>query len=127
MSPRDRDIPWTEVADHHLPAPLALLAPAVHCEIDWSHDFEPLEQGLRKMAPGGGAGKRLAEKLIKARARTGGQCYLQVEVQAQPEEGLERRLCVYHYRGDDRFGAPPEAIAVRTRARTGVRRAASCS
>ena len=71
MSPQGYDSPWKEVVDHHLPALLALLAPEVHGETDWSHDFEPLEQELRKMAPEGGTGKCLADKLVKARAKTG--------------------------------------------------------
>jgi hypothetical protein len=33
-------------------------------------------------------------------------------VQAQPQEGFGRRVYVYHYRGDDRFGLPVESLVV---------------
>ncbi|MFO0841790.1 MAG: hypothetical protein U0797_05230 [Gemmataceae bacterium] len=112
MAARDLDSPWKEVVDHHLPAILALLAPEVHADIDWARDVEPLEQELRKMAPEGETGKRHADKLLKVRAKTGDERYLHVEVQAQPQEGFERRVFVYHYRGDDRFGLPPEAVVI---------------
>jgi hypothetical protein len=68
-SPRDYDSPWKEAVDHPLPALVALLPPEVHGEIGWSHDSERLEQDLRKLAPEGGAGKRLADTLVQARAK----------------------------------------------------------
>jgi hypothetical protein len=112
MSPQEYDSPWKELVDHDLPALLALLAPEVHGEIDWGHDVESLEQELRKLAPAGETGKRLADKLLKARTRGGDERYLLVEVQAQPQEGFERRLYTYHYRIDDRFGLPPAAVVI---------------
>jgi hypothetical protein len=59
MSPQDHDSEWKKALDHHLPALLTRLTAEVHGEIDGSHDFEPLEQEMRKMAPWGHRHRRL--------------------------------------------------------------------
>jgi hypothetical protein len=106
------DSPWKELLDQHLPLALALLFPDVEQDIDWSQDYESLEQELRKLAPEGETGKRLADKLVKVRTRAGDERYLHVEVQGQPQEGFERRVYVYHYRADDRFGLPVDSLVI---------------
>ena len=50
---------------------LALLFADVGAEVDWSHDWESLDQELHKLQPEGRAGRRLADKLVKARSRSG--------------------------------------------------------
>jgi hypothetical protein len=106
------DSPWKEVIDHKLPLLLALLALDVEEEYDWTLDYYSLEQELRKMMPAGETGKRLADKLFRARTRSGDERYMLVEVQGQPQLQFERRAFVYHYRGDDRFGLPVEMIVI---------------
>ncbi len=108
----DRDSPWKELLDHHLQPALAFLFPDVAEDVDWAHEQESLEQELRKMAPAAETGKRVADKLVKVRSRSGDDRYLHVEVQGQPQEGFPRRVYVYSYRGDDRFGVPVESLVI---------------
>jgi hypothetical protein len=102
----DYDSPWKEVIDQQLRDVLAFCFPDVHEAID------SLEQELRKLAPAGETGKRLADKLVKVRTRTGDDNYLHVEVQGERQAGFERRVYVYHYRADDRFGLPAEELVL---------------
>jgi hypothetical protein len=108
----DFDSPWKEAIDEHLPLFLALLTPEVEEDYDWKRDVESLDVELRQLAAGSEVGKRLADKLLKLWTKGGDERYLHVEVQAQPQEGFERRVFVYQYRGDDRFGLPMEEIII---------------
>src|SRR5262249_19026836 len=104
------DSPWKEALDEQLPLFLALLAPEVEQDLDWTQDFESLDAELLQLTGKAETGRRLADRLIKARTRAGEDRYLHAEVQAQPQPDFEHRLFVYQYRGDDRFGLPLEAI-----------------
>jgi hypothetical protein len=106
------DSPWKEALDLFLHLLLQFLFPDVEADIDWTQDYESLEQELRQIAPEGEVGLRLADKLIKVRTLSGDERILHLEVQAQPRKEFERRAYVYHYRGDDRFGVPPEALVI---------------
>jgi hypothetical protein len=107
------DSPWKSVLDHQLVAALAFTLPAFHDDMDWTRDYESLDQELHKLAPAGETGKRLADKLIKAYQRgTGDPRYLHVEVQGQPIHNLPERVDVYNYRARDRFGQPVCSLVV---------------
>ncbi len=108
----DFDSPWKEALDEHLPLFLAQLTPEVEEDYDWARDVESLDVELRQLAAGSEVGKRLADKLLKLWTKGGDERYLHVEVQAQPQDGFERRVFVYQYRGDDRFGLPMEEIII---------------
>jgi hypothetical protein len=108
----DRDSPWKELLDHDLALALDFLASDVHGEIDWRRNYETQEQEYRKMTPAAATGKRLADKVIKVFTHAGDERILHVEVQGDREADFERRVFVYHYRGDDHFGLPPEMIVI---------------
>jgi hypothetical protein len=106
------DSPWKEAFDHRLRLLLRLLFPKTEALINWSEDYESLEQELRQIAGEGELGVRLADKLLKVRTMTGDERILHAEVQAQRRQEFERRAFVYHYRAHDRFGIPPEALVI---------------
>jgi hypothetical protein len=106
------DSPWKELIDQRTRLVLDLLFPAVEQDTDWSHDWDSLDQELQKLYPEGKAGKRLADKLLKVRSRSGDDRYLHFEVQGDPQDDFERRMFVYQYRGDGRFGLPMEALVI---------------
>jgi hypothetical protein len=78
MTRSDYDSPWKEVMDHQLVRVLDLLFDDVRADLDWQHDFESLEQELRKMAPEAATGERLADKLSKAHTVEGDDRYRHV-------------------------------------------------
>ena len=104
----DNDSPWKELLDQELALALAFFFPAGHADIDWSHDHENLEQELRTLYPTGETGKRIADCLVKAVGTEGDARYLHGDV----EEGFPRRMHVYNYRAEDRFGQPVGSFAI---------------
>jgi hypothetical protein len=100
------DNPWKEVCEKKLPLALALLYPLVHQTLDWSLDYEALDQELRRWAPASKAGGRIADRLIKANALgSGDPRYFHLEVQGKKERGFRRRIHVCNLRAEERFNA----------------------
>jgi hypothetical protein len=108
----DNDSPWKELLEQELPLALAFFFPAIHTGLDWSHDHENLEQELRTLYPTGETGKRIADCLLKTVGTEGDTRYLHGEVQGGVEEGFPRRMHVYNYRAEDRFGQPVGSFAI---------------
>jgi hypothetical protein len=106
------DAPWKEALELYLRPLLALLFPKVEQDVDWSQGYESLEQEFRPLLPEGETGLRLADKLLRVHTLSGDERVLAVEAQAQHRPHFTRRVYVYHYRGDDRFGVPPEALVI---------------
>jgi hypothetical protein len=106
------DSPWKEALDLFLRPLLAMLFPKVERDVDWAQGYEAFEQELRPLIPEGETGLRLADKLIRVHTLSGDERILNVEVQAQPRREFPRRVYVYNYRSDDRFGGPPESLVV---------------
>jgi hypothetical protein len=87
------DSPWKEVCEKKLPLVFDQLYPRVHGELDWSIDYEALDQELRKFAPASKAGGRMADRLIKAFATgSGDPRYFHLEVQGKKERGFRRSI-----------------------------------
>ncbi len=91
------------------------LYPRVHAELDWSIDYEALDQELRKFAPTSKAGGRIADRLIKAFARgSGDPRYFHLEVQGKKERGFRRRIHVCNLRAEERFDAHVVSMVILT-------------
>jgi hypothetical protein len=109
------DSPWKEVCEKKLPLVFALLYSRVHQELDWSHDYEALDQELRKFAPASRAGGRIADRLIKAFVKgSGDPRYFHLEVQGKKERGFRRRIHVCNLRAEERFDAHVVSMVILT-------------
>ena len=87
----------------------------MHGDLDWSQDYEALDQELRKFAPASKAGGRIADRLIKAFARdTGDPRYFHLEVQGKKERGFRRRIHVCNLRAEERFNAHVVSLVLLT-------------
>jgi hypothetical protein len=108
------DSPWKEALYQHLRSLLMLLFPKLAERIDWSKDYHPLEQELRKLAPEGEIGVRLADALIRVHLLSGDERVLHAEAQAQACDGAEfsRRVYVYNYRAHDQFNLRVESLVI---------------
>jgi hypothetical protein len=98
--------------DHYLLLFLAFFFPDIHADIDWSVDWESLEQELRAVLPTGLKGRRLVDKLIKVMRQGGEPALLHVEFQGKPERGFKRRVYIYNSRADDRYNPPVGSVVV---------------
>ncbi len=82
----DHDSPWKDALDLYFPQALALLAPDLHAEIDWSIAPDFLDKELQAIAPPGKQGRRFVDKLARVRLRDGAEAWLLIHVE------VERRL-----------------------------------
>ncbi|CAM5188517.1 hypothetical protein CDEF62S_04701 [Castellaniella defragrans] len=79
----DHDSPWKEALDLYLREALALLAPDLHAVIDWSCAPQFLDKELQSIGLPGKRGRRLADKLVRVRLRSGAEAWLLVHVEVQ--------------------------------------------
>ena len=100
------DNPWKDVCEKKLPLVFSLLYSRVYDALDWTQDYEALDQELRKFSPASKAGGRIADRLIKAFSRDSGDPrYFHLEVQGKKERGFRRRIHLCNLRGEERFNA----------------------
>ena len=83
-------------------------------EVDWSIPPEYLDTELQEVVRDADLGKQRVDKLIRVQLLDGSEEWvlIHVEVQAQPDEDLPRRLYQYHHRIADRFGRRVATLAV---------------
>jgi hypothetical protein len=88
--------------------------PAVYEIIDFSKGYEFLDKELQKVVRDAKLGKRIADKLVKVRLKSGEETliYIHIEVQGQFEKEFPERMFVYHYRIFDRYRKPVVSLAV---------------
>ena len=108
----DNDSPWKELLEQEFPRALAFFLPAVHADLDWTHDHESLDQELRKLDPGGAVGKRIVDRLVKAWSKGGDPRFLHLEAQAKKQRHLPRRMFDYSVRCTQQFGQPVASFAI---------------
>jgi len=109
----DKESPWKEVCERKLDWVFLYFFVRVHRSLDWTRDYESLDGELRKLAPDAATGKRIADRLIKAYSKKRGEeRYFHLEVQGKKEKKFPRRMYVYNYRGEDRFGLPVVSMAL---------------
>jgi hypothetical protein len=101
----DYDGAWKEAIEIYLRPFLELCFPEIAGRIDWSVPFDFLDKELQEIVRESELGKQRVDKLIKVQRLDGAEEWvlLHVEVQAQPDEGLPRRVFQYHHRIVDRF------------------------
>ena len=110
----DSDSPWKEMLEQELALALAFFFPDIDAHLDWTQQYEILEQELRAFYPAGETGKRIADCLAKSMSKEGDARYMHGEVQGGVEAEFPRRMHVYDYRAEDRFGQPVISFAILT-------------
>jgi hypothetical protein len=112
--PTDYDGAWKEALQVYLQPFLHLAFPPEAAAIDWAHPPQFLDTELQQIAPESELGRQRADTLVEVRLREGGTEWilLHVEVQAQRDAHLARRMYQYHHRIHDRFGRPVVSLAV---------------
>src|SRR5687767_13979526 len=102
----DYDSPWKAAANEFFERMVAFFYPAIHADIDWTVDFESLEQEMLKLLPESLTGNRFVDKLVKVRKLCGDERYLHVEIQAQHQEEFARRVVQYNEKTEDKHRHP---------------------
>jgi hypothetical protein len=107
--PDEYDSPWKEVSGRFFPQLVEYFATDVYDRIDWSADYEFLEQELRAVLRDTETGPRRVDKVVKVQTLSGRPLYLvlHIEIQASREAGFPLRMFVYYYR---LFELYPESV-----------------
>src|SRR5690625_2852728 len=119
LEPPDYDGLWKKIIGELFEQFTAFFAPDLHEEIDFSADFDALQQELNQEIMSQKGGKEIADKLFKVYLKNGKEKWIliHVEVQDRDEEDFPDRMFRYFYRIYDRFDREIYAIALLTDAK----------
>jgi hypothetical protein len=86
----------------------------VHEQIDWTRNYEFLEQELQKIVRDAVTKNRRVDKLVKVWRKNGKEAllYIHIEIQSQYDSDFPERMFIYHYRLYDRYGSRVTSLAV---------------
>ena len=113
-SPDHYDAAWKLVIECLLRPFLELFFKPVADQVDWTREPKFLDGQLQSIMPDGEPGEMRADKLVEVGLVGGGSVLLliHIEVQAQRDPDLARRMFRYHYRLFDKFGRPTASLVV---------------
>jgi hypothetical protein len=108
------DGPWKEALDLYFRHFIELFFTHIAREVDWDRPLEFQDKELQQIAPAAAAGRGIVDKLVKVWTRAGRQecVFIHVEVQAQNDPDLARRMYQYNHRLEGRYGSMPVSLAV---------------
>lgn len=115
MTPRtEYDAAWKATLEAFLQPCLAMTFPGLAEFIDWSVTPKFLDTELQEIVRDSESGPMRVDKLIEVRRWDGGNelLLLHVEVQAQRDDDLARRMFRYFARILERFGREPVSLAI---------------
>jgi len=108
------DTPWKSALTHCFPEFVAFYFPAQWAEIDWSRPPRFLDKELEQINLGDRPGSLIADKLVGVHLCGGGEqwVFINVEVQAQRDDDLARRIFAYNYRIFEHYQRPVASLVV---------------
>jgi hypothetical protein len=110
----DYDSPWKAALDGYLKDFLVFYFPDLYASIDWTKDYESLDNEFQSIAQDADVGKHRADKLFKVNTLDGRSkfLYVHVEIQSQKDSDFEERMFTYNYRIFDKYKQLPVSLAV---------------
>lgn len=108
---RPYDSPWKAAISHALRAFTAFFFAEIYAQIDWSKRPRFRDKELAGLAVGD---ELVADKLVEVYLRAGGVHWvlIHIEVQAQRDASLARRVLDYNYRIFKEYGRPVASLVV---------------
>jgi Putative transposase, YhgA-like len=110
----DYDSAWKEALERFFEEFISFFFPEAHSGIDWSKGYEFLDKELQQVVRDAELGRRLADKLVKVWSKDGEEAWVlvHIEVQANVDTSLAKRMYVYNYRIFDRYDRKVASLAV---------------
>lgn len=108
------DTPWKSALTHYFPEFVAFYFPRQWADIDWSQSPRFLDQELEQANRGDKPASLIADKLVSIRLHQGNEQWVlvHVEVQAQRDNALPRRVFAYNYRIFELHQRPVASLVV---------------
>src|SRR6185295_3262523 len=108
------DTPWKSALTHCFPEFVAFYFPTQWTEIDWSTPPRFLDKELEQINLGDRPGSLIADKLVSVHLRDSREEWVlvNVEVQAQRDDDLARRIFTYNSRLFQTYRRPVASLVV---------------
>ena len=108
------DSPWKDVLTHAFHAFMRFYFGDLCSLIDWSRRPRFLDKELAQAGFGDAPAGRVADKLVAVYMKDGSEYWVlvHIEVQAQRDDGLARRVLAYNYRILEQHGRPVSSLVV---------------
>jgi hypothetical protein len=102
---QSQDTAWKQVLEAYFKEFVQLCIPALYDLIDWEKPWTSLDKELHAITKEGITGRRLADKLFSVYLKDGQEQWILIhlEVQAEPDKLLPKRMLVYAYRIFDKY------------------------
>lgn len=112
--PDEYDSPWKEVIETYFQDFMAFFFPQAHAEINWSRNYESLDNELQQIVRDAEIGMRQVDKLIKVWLQNGEEVWVlvHIEVQSKSQSSFAKRMYTYNYRIFDRYERQVASLAV---------------
>ncbi len=116
LPPSYADEAWKNALDVYFREFMQFFYQEIAAQIAWEVKYEMLDKELQGLSAKSKVGKKLVDKLIKVRLKSGATCFvlLHIEVQGQYEINFAQRLFEYFYRLYDRYRQPVLTMVVLT-------------
>ncbi|MBE9209463.1 Rpn family recombination-promoting nuclease/putative transposase [Nostoc sp. LEGE 06077] len=108
------DSPWKQILQLYFQDFMLFFFPQAYEQIDWTKEPEFLDKELEQVVRDAELGKHLADKLVKIYLKNGEESWvlIHLEVQAQEDSDLPRRMYTYNYRIYDRYKRSVASLAI---------------
>jgi hypothetical protein len=112
--PARYDLPWKTALTHAFRDFMAFFFPDIAAEIDWRRRPRFRDKELAGVSMSGEADSRVADKLVEVCWRNGSVHWIliHIEVQAQRDASLPRRMLDYNYRIFNEHGLPVSSLVL---------------
>ncbi|MCC5637636.1 cytosolic protein [Nostoc sp. CHAB 5844] len=108
------DSPWKQILQLYFQDFMLFFFPQAYEQIDWTKEPEFLDKELEQVVRDAELGKHLADKLVKIYLKNGEENWvlIHLEIQAQEDSDLPRRMYTYNYRIYDRYKRSVASLAI---------------
>jgi hypothetical protein len=108
------DSPWKDIIEAFFPQFMEFFVPQSLQDIDFTKDVKFLDKGLEKLILDSEITKRYADKLVEVTLKDESKKWIliHIEIQAQKDKDLSKRMFVYNYRIFDKYDIPVTSIAI---------------
>jgi hypothetical protein len=109
-----RDQAWKKMLNKYLEYFIQFFCPEIYQDIDWTSEYDSLEQELSSLGAMHDLGRRYIDKLFRVYLKDGTEKWLLLHIETQHDKDpyFEKRMFIYFYRIFDKYDRSVASIAV---------------